>query len=75
MRQVKRQRQLRRLILAGTGLAGALFGLMGAVILSESITQLVLQSTDTANLQPVGLTIVIVLMFVTWLLGDELNPG
>jgi len=40
MQRVKREQRIRKAILLVSGIVGALFGLAGAVALSDSITQL-----------------------------------
>lgn len=61
--QVQRQR---RLILWGAGAVGALFGIAGAVMLTEPLAALF----DGAAL-PIGTGIVLVTAACVWLLQDE----
>ena len=74
MRSVKRERRTRKLILWAFGLVGALFGLAGAVILSNSITRLftfTISMPATETMQVV-LFIVAAAAFYTWFMNDDL---
>ena len=75
MRGVKREQRVRRVILWAFGLVGALFGLMGAVMLSDSITRLFtfsisLPATETMQ---VVLFVVGAAAFYNWFMNDDLN--
>jgi hypothetical protein len=75
MRGVKREQLLRRVILWAFGLVGALFGLIGAVMLSDSITRLFsftlsLPATETMQ---VVLFVVGAAAFYTWFMNDDLH--
>jgi ABC-type Fe3+-siderophore transport system permease subunit len=67
MKRVRRQQQLRRLILAATGLTGAVFGAMGVLMLSDSVGRLITE----ANVLPVSVALVGVAVFMAWLFRDE----
>ena len=74
MRSVKREQRTRRLILWAFGLVGALFGLAGVVILSDSITHLftftvAMPATETMQ---VVLFIVAASAFYIWFMNDDL---
>ena len=74
MRSVKRERRTRKLILWAFGLVGALFGLAGAVMLSDSITRLFtftvsIPATETMQ---VVLFIVAAAAFYIWFMNDDL---
>ena len=74
MRSVKREQLTRKLILWAFGLVGALFGLAGAVILSDSITHLftftvAMPATETMQ---VVLFIVATAAFYIWFMNDDL---
>ena len=74
MRSVKRERRTRKLILWAFGLVGALFGLAGAVILSNSITRLftfTISMPATETMQVV-LFIVAAAAFYIWIMNDDL---
>ena len=73
MLQVKRQKQIRKLILIVTGLTGALFGVTGAVLLSPNIGQLVTTSMSSNGPMPVSLALIATTGFLAWLFSDE--PG
>ena len=74
MQRVKRERLRRRLILWTFGLVGALFGLAGAVMLSDSITRLftfTLTLPVQETMQAV-LFIVAAMAFYIWFMNDDL---
>jgi len=73
MQRVKRAQQTRKFILIGAGLAGALFGVTGAILLSANIGQLITASMSTTGPMPVSLAIIATVGFLAWLLADE--PG
>jgi len=68
---VQRQQRTRRLILAGTGLLGAVFGVAGAVLLSDDIAQLVIQVMTGKDAIYTGLSILMSVGVMGWLLHDE----
>ncbi len=75
MRGVKREQRIRSVILWAFGLVGALFGLMGAVMLSDSITRLFsftlsLPATETMQ---VVLFVVGAAAYYTWFMNDDLH--
>jgi len=72
MHAVGRQRRLRKMILATFGLVGAAFGLVGALMLSDSITQVF------SNLPAMGIMQTVLLLcgvaaFYTWFMNDDLS--
>jgi hypothetical protein len=71
MQGVQRQQRTRRLILAGTGLLGAVFGVAGAVLLSDDIGQLISQAMTGKDAIYTGLTILAGMGVMGWLLHDE----
>ena len=73
MQRVKREQRIRKAILLVSGIVGALFGLAGAVALSDSITQLFTLSMSATSALPVSLAIIGVLLFLGWLLNDEMT--
>ena len=75
MDKVRRQRRMRRLILGSAAVVGTSFGIAGAVILSDSINRLLLQAMSSSSMLPAVATIAAVLILLTGLLSDELNPG
>ena len=75
MRKVKSEQRTRKLILWAFGLVGALFGLAGAVMLSDSIPRLftftiTMPATETMQ---VVLFIVAAAAFYTWFMNDDLS--
>ena len=73
MRRIKREQRTRRLILLVSGLIGALFGVAGAAILSDSISRFFTVSMSATGTWPVSLTVIGVVAFLAWLLNDEMN--
>jgi hypothetical protein len=77
MNRVKREQRTRKLILWAFGLIGAMFGLAGAAMLSDSIADLftftvTMPATQTAQ---VVLFIVAAVAFYTWFMNDDLALG
>lgn len=77
MHDVRKEQRTRKVILWAFGLVGALFGLAGAVMLSDPITRLFtfsfsLPATETTQ---VALFIVAAAAFYTWFMNDELSVG
>ncbi len=77
MRGVQREQRTRKLILWAFGLVGTLFGLAGAVMLSDSITRLftfarIMPAMET--MQAV-LFIVAAAAFYLWFMNDDLSLG
>lgn len=77
MHDVSKEQRTRKVILWAFGLVGALFGLAGAAMLSDSITRLFsfsfsLPATETMQ---VALVIVAIAAFYTWFMNDELTVG
>ena len=75
MHGVQREQRTRRVILWTFGLIGALFGLLGATLLSGSITRLftfsfTLPATETMQ---VALAIVAIGAIYTWFMNDDLS--
>lgn len=75
MRGVKREQRIRRVILWAFGLVGALFGLMGALMLSDSITRLFTFTVamPAEETMQVVLFIVAAAAFYTWFMNDDLS--
>ena len=67
MKRVRRQQQVRKLILTATSMAGAVFGAVGLLMLSDSIGRLV----TGANVLPVSIAVVGAAVFMAWLFRDE----
>ena len=64
---VQRQQRMRRLILSVTGVVGASFGAAGMLMISDSVNRLI---TD-ANVLPVSVALVGLVVFMAWLFQDE----
>jgi len=75
MRDIKREQRNRRIILWVFGLIGALFGLAGAVMLSDSITRLFTFSLEMPAMETmqVVLFIVAAAAFYTWFMNDDMS--
>jgi uncharacterized membrane protein YsdA (DUF1294 family) len=77
MHAVKREQRTRKVILWAFGLVGALFGLLGATMLSDSITQLFTFSFSLPAMETMQAVLVIVAVaaFYTWFMNDDLSLG
>jgi hypothetical protein len=75
MQGVRREQRLRKVILWAFGLVGALFGLAGAMMLSDSITRLftVTIAMPATQTMQVVLFIVAAAAFYTWFMNDDLS--
>jgi len=71
MKGIERQQKTRKLILAGSGVIGGAFGVLGASLLSDSIANLVTQLTAGDAAMPMGLAVMTAVAFIGWLLHDE----
>ena len=73
MRRVKREQQMRTVILAITGLIGSLFGIAGMMMLSGLISSFFAHHFEGGSSMPVSVLVtgVLVLLFIT--LSDELK--
>lgn len=67
MKRVQHQQRVRKLILTATSLAGAVFGAVGVMMLSDSVGRLI---TET-NVLPVSVAFVGTAIFMAWLFNDE----
>ena len=67
MKGVQRQQRMRRLILTVTGVVGASFGVAGMLMISDSVNRLI---TD-ANVLPVSVALVGLVVFMAWVFQDE----
>jgi len=74
---VKREQHSRKVILWAFGLVGALFGLIGAIMLSDSITRLFTFSLSLPVMETMQAVLVIVAVaaFYTWFMNDDLSLG
>jgi uncharacterized membrane protein YsdA (DUF1294 family) len=75
MRGVKREQRIRKVILWAFGLVGALFGLAGAMMLSDSITSLFTFTVamPAEETMQVVLFIVAAAAFYIWFMNDDFN--
>jgi flagellar motor component MotA len=71
MKSIQRQQKLKKLILLSSGLIGAVFGIVGAMFLSESINRLTTQLAAAESATSLGLAIMSLVAFLGWLLHDE----
>ncbi len=77
MRNVERQKKLRRIILWSFGLIGALFGLAGAVMLSGPIIRLFSFPASLPAMETMQLVLVVVAAaaFYVWFMNDDWSLG
>jgi len=73
MQRVQRQQRQRRLILLVCGLVGAVFGTVGAVLLSGKITWLFTQALSGMLLVQIILLVIAALAFYNWFMNDDLT--
>ena len=75
MHDVRKEQRTRKVILWAFGLVGALFGLVGAAMLSNPITRLFTFSFSLPAIETtqVALVIVAAAAFYTWFMNDELT--
>ena len=71
MKGIERQQKMRKFILAGSGVIGGSFGVLGASLLSDSIANLVTQLTAGDAAMPLGLAVMSAVAFIGWLLHEE----
>lgn len=72
MRGVRKQRMTRRLILLSFGLVGAMFGLVGAVLLSDAINNLFTDAIPATRAMQAVLLVSGIAAFYVWVMGDDL---
>ena len=72
MRRVRRERRTRKLILSLFGGVGALFGLAGAVMLSDSIGSLFTETLSAMTLIQIPLFAAGAAAFYLWFMNDDL---
>jgi hypothetical protein len=77
MRNVERQKRLRRVILWSFGLIGALFGLAGAVMLSGPVNRLFSFPAGLPAMETMQLVLVVVAAaaFYAWFMNDDWSLG
>ena len=74
MHRVQHERRSRRLILACFGSIGAVFGLIGAVLLSDPITRILSNLPPTGTMQAVLMGVAAV-SFYAWFMNEDLSIG
>ena len=72
MHQVQRQQKMRRMILLVFGLIGAVFGVLGAILLSEPISELFL-SIPAMSIMQAMLFMAAAISFYIWFMNDDLG--
>ena len=73
MQRLQRQRRRRRIILFVCGLIGAIFGAVGAILLSGKITWLFTHAVSGMLLAQIVLFSIAGLAFYAWFMNDELK--
>jgi hypothetical protein len=71
MKGIKRQQRRRQVILTGASVIGGLFGVAGAMMLSDPIGNLITQLSAGNTAMSVGLALMSGVAFLGWLLHDE----
>lgn len=71
MEGVERQKKVRRMVLATTGVVGAAFGAAGAILLSGPLAQ----AMGEANIVSVSTAVVAGLAFLAWIFQDEMSAN
>lgn len=72
MREVRRENRARRWILLLFGAIGALFGVAGAVMLSDSIGWLFTEAVPVTRVMQAALFTAAAMAFYTWFMNDDL---
>ncbi len=73
MQGVRRQHRTRKLILSVFSLIGAVFGLVGAMLLSDRITWLFTEALSATGVMQIVLGIIAALAFYTWFMNEDLG--
>ena len=73
MQRVRREQKARSIILLVFGLIGAVFGAVGASLLSEKISWLFVEVLDGTLMMQVVLFLIAALAFYNWFMDDELR--
>ena len=75
MQSIRREQRQRKLILWAFGLIGALFGLAGAIMLSDSITRLFTFSLEMPARETMQAVLFIAgaVAFYTWFMNDDMS--
>ena len=73
MRHVAKQRRTRKLILFLFGGIGAIFGLIGALLLSDSISQLLTETVSAVAWLQIPLFTAGAIAFYAWFMNDDLH--
>ena len=71
MRKVRSERRARKLILAAFGGIGALFGVAGAAMLSDSISRVFIETIPAMTLAQLPLFAVGGIAFYLWFMNDD----
>ena len=72
MQKVRKERRTRQLILLVFGLVGALFGAIGAMLLSDGISRLFTEVLSGTVIMQLALFISGIAAFYVWFMGDDL---
>lgn len=73
MRQIQKQRRTRKLILVLFGGIGALFGLLGAILLSADISRLFTETLTVTTLMQLPLFAAGASALYIWFMNDDLS--
>jgi len=75
MRQVAKERRTRKIILFLFGSIGAIFGLFGAILLSDSISHTLTETVSAMTWVQIPLLVAGAAAFYTWVMNDDLQLG
>ena len=75
MRQIAKERRTRQMILFLFGSIGALFGIVGAVMLSDSISRLLTETVSAMTWVQLPLLAAGAIAFYIWFMNDDLSLG
>lgn len=73
MRQVAKERRTRKIILFLFGSIGAVFGLVGTLLLSDSVSQFLTETVSTMAWLQLPLLAAGAIAFYAWFMNDDLH--
>jgi hypothetical protein len=73
--RIRRERRIRSGVLWATGLTGAAFGAVGALMISSLVEQWFKAVWVHGDVGPMGVIFIAFALFIAWLLNDEVTAG